>query len=134
MKTSSIVLIGLLSLSFCLTGCFGNLEPSVGAFVPFTGADDGTIDDVLTPAGDGLVEPPQENPIRPIDEPSVGQTADLSGDGVIDESDEAIFQAQFGLSSDDEGFEPAADFDGDGEVTLVDFQIFLRLLAGEDVE
>lgn len=50
---------------------------------------------------------------------------DLNGDGVTDEADVAIFQSSLGKGAGDEGYVAAADLDGSGTVTSVDYGIFL---------
>ncbi len=122
------------------TGCFAPVpnEPALdsgdGGAAAILPADGVTPDDV---AGDRDVidEPAEENPIRPVDtvdepiELPQQARADLDGDGVFTEDDEAAFQDQFGNTADDEDFNEDADFDGDGEITLVDFQMLLELVS-----
>jgi len=126
-----------------LWGCFGpppgpmvsDGDSAVGRPID---AVDGSVPDLPT-------EPPMEEAIRPVDEdlgtdqgsdpvvsePAGVEGADLTDDGVIDENDIDAFAGLFGSSSgaDAAEFNPAADFDGDGSITLVDFQMFLDLLA-----
>jgi hypothetical protein len=56
--------------------------------------------------------------------------ADLNGDGVTDTNDLQIFQSSFGTCVGDNGFEPAADFDGDGCVTSIDQATWTDLSTG----
>jgi hypothetical protein len=106
---------------FTLCGCFG--PPP--ADVPEPGAEQ-PIGDDPEPIDEPPFEPPVLEPIRPVG--ARQETADLNSDGVIDNHDVEMFTGSFATGEGDDGFEPAADFDGDGKVTLVDFQIFLELL------
>jgi hypothetical protein len=90
---------------------------------PFQGPID---DDFDRAEPDQITEAPIEEPIPAMDVPPM--QADLNGDGFIDDADVDRFQGNFGAGADDENFDPAADFDGDGQVTLVDFQMFLNLI------
>ncbi len=51
--------------------------------------------------------------------------ADLDHDGDMDEDDFQLFQAAFGHSEGDPEYVAAADYDGDGAITLVDYQIWM---------
>jgi hypothetical protein len=121
-----ITLKGFSTLFACfaaltLCGCFGP-PPSE---TPEPGADQPVVDDPA-PDDDLPFEPPVLEPVRPVG--ARQETADLNDDGFIDNDDVDTFAGSFAKSEGDDGFEPAADFDGDGVVTLVDFQIFLELL------
>ncbi len=50
---------------------------------------------------------------------------DFDGNEFIDERDFAIFLAAFGLSSGEPGYNPAYDYDGDGMITIVDYELWL---------
>ncbi len=50
---------------------------------------------------------------------------DLDGDLGVDADDYAIFRASFGLADGDALFVAACDYDGDGEITLRDYQAWL---------
>lgn len=50
---------------------------------------------------------------------------DLNGDGLTNEADVEIFQSTLGKTAGDEGYVAAADLDGSGTVTAVDYGIFL---------
>lgn len=56
----------------------------------------------------------------------VSCATDFNGDGVTNADDIEIFKSYLGSSEDDEGFEPAIDLDGDGEVTVADYTVFLN--------
>jgi hypothetical protein len=45
---------------------------------------------------------------------------DLNGDGVVDDLDQAIFEAAYGSTPADANWNPACDFDGDGLVSYDD--------------
>jgi hypothetical protein len=53
--------------------------------------------------------------------------ADLNADGVKDHRDFTIFLNAFASCEGSPRFDPSTDFDGDGCVTFVDYQIFLQL-------
>jgi hypothetical protein len=53
---------------------------------------------------------------------------DLNADGVRDALDFAVFRSAFGSCTGTPAFNPEADFDGDGCVTFVDYQILLQFL------
>lgn len=111
----SALLACIAALTLC--GCFGPPPADPGADEPSP----------QQPVADDLpLEPPVLEPVRPVG--ARQETADLNDDGVIDNNDVDLFTGSFATAEGDEGFEPAADFDGDGVVTLIDFQIFLELL------
>lgn len=129
------------------TGCW-LLAPPPSPSLGLRSLEEPEADFPLTPAeepddpffdepDDPPMEQPVEEPIRPVVAPiqePIEWSADLTDDGVIDEGDIDAFSDLFGSSEDGEDFNPAADFDGDGEVTLVDFQIFLELIAQSEEE
>lgn len=53
--------------------------------------------------------------------------SDLNGDGKIDMTDFQTFQVAFGSCAGKPNFNPRGDFDGDGCVTLKDYQVWLGL-------
>jgi len=53
---------------------------------------------------------------------------DLTGDGLVDASDAEDLSAAVGTRTGDPGFDPARDFDGDGETTQRDVELWARLL------
>jgi len=57
---------------------------------------------------------------------------DYNNDGVVDDTDHAIFLSSFGLGAGDEGYVAAADHDGDGAIQGTDFSRF-RELYGQPV-
>lgn len=128
------MIVALGSVCVFSTGCFAPVaeEPPAPQ-----GLDDGSAirpaDDVREDEGNfDVVEEPVENPLRD-DEPVVDAPpqarADLNDDGTFDEEDQQAFRDQFGSTADDDDFDPAADFDGDGEITLIDFQMFLEFAS-----
>jgi hypothetical protein len=50
---------------------------------------------------------------------------DLDFDGLVDEGDRDAFVRAFGRSEGDPAYLPEADFDGDGAITIVDYQRWL---------
>ncbi len=119
---------------FFSAGCFAPVQNDPPAT---QGLDDGSAA-ILPIDGDfepdlEVVEEPVVNPVRPVDEPielvEEPPRADLNDDGVFDQNDENAFRDQFGSTATDNGFDPSADFDGDGEITLVDFQMFLEFAS-----
>ena len=58
---------------------------------------------------------------------AVTLAGDLDFDGDLDEGDRLLLLAAFGLLSDDPNFPPAADLDGDGRITFVDYQRWVEL-------
>ena len=74
--------------------------------------------------GDGLVDFPEDDGCISPDARSEIRR-DLNFDRVVDEDDRLAFVATFGLSEGTYGYVPEADFDGDGQITLVDFQQWL---------
>jgi len=130
--TQAKLLVAILccAVSLAVVGCFGNIvPPNIPAPTPFDEppAEQPIVEDPND--GDEPLEPPMEEPIRPIDDPEIVETADLTGDGIVDQTDVDLFRGLFGVEAGDERFDAKADFDEDGMVTLVDFQIFLNLLA-----
>lgn len=61
-------------------------------------------------------------PFHPDEEEAI--PGDLNGDGVVNEADEAIFLAAYGSCDGDPNFNPDADFDEDGCITINDYRIF----------
>ena len=53
------------------------------------------------------------------------RAGDLDGDGDVDGDDFRAFLATFGLKAVDDGFNPRADLDHDGGITLIDYQQWL---------
>jgi hypothetical protein len=51
---------------------------------------------------------------------------DADGDDDVDGQDAAALAAAFGRAGGERGFDPRADFDRDGEVTLRDFSLLAR--------
>jgi hypothetical protein len=51
---------------------------------------------------------------------------DFNGDGVTNEADFEILKSQMGATEDHEGYWPAVDLDGDGQVGLSDLNVFLN--------
>jgi hypothetical protein len=70
----------------------------------------------------------QETPASDQQDPY--SLADLNRDGSLNESDSQIFQNTYGNCIGDSGFDPAADFDGDGCVTSIDKEVWLDLFVG----
>ena len=58
---------------------------------------------------------------------AVTLAGDLDFDGDLDEGDRLILLAAFGVLSDDPTFPAAADLDGDGRITFVDYQRWVEL-------
>jgi Concanavalin A-like lectin/glucanases superfamily/CARDB/PKD domain/SdrD B-like domain len=54
--------------------------------------------------------------------PAAGLCCDLDGDGNCDYDDYGLFVGAYGKYAGDPGFIPEADYDGDGRITLVDYQ------------
>ncbi len=117
-----------------VTGCFMQPPPP----------DRAIPDDTPDPFIDNfeIVEPVIEEPIREVgDEPVVEEDVevpveefgDLNNDGVLDDSDLEAFRNSFGNFGDDE-LANSADLDGDGQVTLIDFQMFLTLASQAEEE
>lgn len=118
----SALLACIAALSLC--GCFGPPPSDPGADEP--SPQQPVADDGAEPGDDLPLEPPVLEPVRPVG--ARQETADLNDDGIIDNNDVDVFTGSFAAAEGDEGFEASADFDGDGVVTLIDFQIFLELL------
>jgi hypothetical protein len=55
---------------------------------------------------------------------------DLNGDGKVDQADVVLFQQAYGSVRGDPNYNPDADFDGDGRVTVNDLRILRSILAG----
>jgi len=77
----------------------------------------GVID--LTVTSDGV-------PCTTADPACPGLCGDFDVDGDVDVNDFWTFMAAFGKCSGDPGYNPAADLDGDGCVTLVDYQMWIQ--------
>ena len=45
---------------------------------------------------------------------------DVNGDGVVNQTDSELVQAAYGIGYQDEGYDPACDFDGDSNITVSD--------------
>ncbi len=56
---------------------------------------------------------------------AVSLIGDFNDDGAVNESDFALFQAAFGLSEGDDGFNAEMDLNGDGTIDVADFLIFV---------
>ena len=56
---------------------------------------------------------------------AVSLIGDFNGDGAVNESDFALFQAAFGFSQGDDGFNAEMDLNGDGTIDVADFLIFV---------
>ncbi|MEE9295117.1 MAG: dockerin type I domain-containing protein [Phycisphaerae bacterium] len=95
---------------------------------------DPVVEELIRPLGEFEAEPIEElEEIEEIGEAPVEGFADLNQDGLIDDEDIATFRQQFGnFTEQDE--ESSADLDGDGVVTLIDFQMFLTLVASAAAE
>jgi len=112
-----------------VAGCFGNIvPPNIPIPTPFEPPAEEPVPSAPDP-GDQTDEPPMEEPIRPIDDPEIVESADLTDDGIVDQTDIETFRDLFGVGEGDDDWNAKADFDEDGSVTLVDFQIFLELLS-----
>ena len=55
---------------------------------------------------------------------------DLDGDYDVDTDDYQVFRASFGFSAGDPAYNPEADIDADGSITLADYQDWLALYRG----
>lgn len=55
--------------------------------------------------------------------------ADLNADGSKDSRDFSAFLGTYGACSSDSRFNPRADLDGDGCVTLLDYQVWYQLFT-----
>lgn len=123
-------------------GCFLQPPPSNPDTIK---TPEPTAEQPIDPEPDEPAEPVIDEPLRQLEEPMDDLTedeveeqptepsADFNGDGTIDEDDIEIFRAQFGAVADDDS-ELVADLDGDGMVTLLDFQILISLITPEDAE
>jgi hypothetical protein len=65
-----------------------------------------------------------------VPEPA-GIPGDLDGNGVIDQADYNVFLATFGKCQGQGGFNPEPDYDGDGCITFVDYQIWYGYFSGQ---
>ena len=54
--------------------------------------------------------------------------ADYNGDGAVDQTDVQIFQSVLGTQDGDSDYFPAADHDGDGRVSALDYAYVLACL------
>ena len=52
---------------------------------------------------------------------------DLNGDGAVDDVDKTIMTDAIGSAAGDAGFVAAADYDGDGAISLADLNIWMDL-------
>lgn len=69
------------------------------------------------------------DPAAFLAKPTVGIGMDINGDGNVDQSDQWIVRGGLGSCAGDWNFNPAADFNGDGCVTLADdYLIELHIL------
>lgn len=55
-----------------------------------------------------------------------GSECDVTGDGVLNDDDAAVIQAAIGTQEGDLDFVPSADLDGDGQVLVSDFTVFIE--------
>ena len=124
-------------------GCFLQPVPpdvdslsDVGAFEERQAGEltEQAIEEFVRPIGDldeDFVDDAEEaDDLEVLEEEGFG---DLNADGQFAAEDIARFQEDFGnFAAQDEG--SAADLDGDGVVTLVDFQMFLDLVAPQEAE
>ncbi len=58
---------------------------------------------------------------------------DLDGDCDVDNADVAYFQSILGSQTGDPAFNPRADFDGDGRITINDLRILRSLITGPGI-
>ena len=66
-----------------------------------------------------------EEIIITVESASCGEIlGDLDGDCDVDKDDFNIFYASFGSCDGQSNFNPSADYDGDGCITFVDYQIW----------
>ena len=78
----------------------------------------------------GELDPPCGNPGCCCME--VWWWCDLNNDGVVDTADLNMLYLAFGSQVGDPGWLPAADYDGDGRITLVDWQAWRQCYTGYD--
>ena len=55
-----------------------------------------------------------------------GSECDVTGDGVSNDADAEVIQAAIGTQEGDLDFVPSADLDGDGQVLVSDFTVFIE--------
>lgn len=104
------------------------------------GSDGLAVDDVKTPlvtavepagqnAPGSFLEPPIEEPIRPLDAPGVSATkGDVDENGTVDENDLVAFGDRYIQYQDDGSFDAGADLDADGAITSADLRLLLDLI------
>jgi len=56
---------------------------------------------------------------------------DINGDGVADAEDFRVFADVFNTAQGEDGFRPDLDFDEDGVISLVDYQIWYDLVFSD---
>ncbi len=61
---------------------------------------------------------------------AVNLIGDFNGDDAVDYSDFELFQAAFGTSEGEEGFNADMDMNGDGTINFSDFLIFVSHYPG----
>ena len=93
------------------------------------------VDDVLTNESlqnNEVAGSPQPEQTPETTDNVPATTGDMDGDGIVGQSDVAIYTAAytaaFGLSEGDPGFDPHLDIDGDGAITFADLQAFNALV------
>ncbi len=59
---------------------------------------------------------------------------DLNQDGHVDQVDFGVFQQAFGYHTGEQGYNAAADYDGDGVVNLIDYQTFAWYLGNQNCD
>ncbi len=88
--------------------------------------------------GDGIPDPSDacmehDDPVhRDADRDGFGDRCDpdYNNDGAVGIPDFNVFRAQFGLTEDDPGFDPAVDHNGDGAIGIPDFNVFRSFFGG----
>lgn len=145
-RNACVLLTGC-ALSLSAMGCFllpmprdGEIEAEsavpveVGLFEDAIDSLDPVVEEPIRELGDEMEDAlrADEDDDQAFDEP-IEESGDLNGDGVIDDDDLDLFRSAFGSTGDEEA-DLAADLDGDGRVTLVDFQILLTLAERQEPE
>ena len=145
-RNGCVLLTGC-ALSLSAMGCFllpmprdGEIEAEsavpveVGLFEDVIDSLDPVVEEPIRDLGDEPEDDARadEDDGETLDDP-IEESADLNGDGVIDDDDLELFRSAFGSIGDQET-DLAADLDGDGKVTLVDFQILLTLAERQEPE